>query len=415
MILLVPFMPEVPKKDTPRLWPALIFVLILSTIHMFVYDIVIADRDYTDKIVLMLEPGETTFRSEIVELLKKRPLLTITPAKSDWDFKRLFFANFIHGSLSHLFLNLIGIFAGARICSSFLPFILIFIIFSIGGSLGLLSSIIVSSDISDYIPHVGASAGIFALMGSYYVFNFRFRTKYFFWVPTKHGVVALRTSWFFFIDVIVLELILSASQFFPNRVDTVDHIAHVVGFISGFIITILVKFIANWPSFIQSRNEYYVWKKLCPLDDSNFLKKSIELLSTNYYNDVMKKMLLKHISKDISKYSSDEMETIFSFISPTFIRLYPQEVANIVMRLIKNMHPIPRTWFKSLPYDSFIRIAKVLTVFANEEYVIITFIYSFCEAHPEDSRLAGKIELFKTRIFEIVSDSKFSKTILRIK
>ncbi len=408
MILLLPYMPEVPRKDTPRLWQGLIFILILGITHLFVYDIVISDTNYTDQLILMLEPSDTILKPEIIESLKKRPLLSITPAKSDWDFKRLFFANFIHGSFSHLFLNLIGVFAGVRICSSFISFFWIFIIFSVGGSCGLFSSIVFSTETLDYIPHVGASAGIFALMGTYYIFNFRYRTRYFFWFPTKHGTIALKTSWFFFVDVIVLELILSISQFFPTRVDTIDHIAHVIGFISGLIIAFSFKTLIKWPSFIQTKSEYNVWKKIKPLDDDGYLSKCVELLSINYYNDSVKKMLLEHLSKNIEKYNKDDIETIFSFISPTFIRLYSQASSQAIRTVLKNNKPLPSIWLKSLPYDSFIRIAKKLTLFPNEQKILMNFIYNFCEVHPEESRLAGKIEFFKSRIMDLIEEEKIT-------
>lgn len=262
MILLVPVSPEVPEKHTPRIWPSLVFMLLFGLVFIRVQPIVDADSRFTDSLQDMVETdenGEARLRPEGQILLHERPLMAIAPARGDWSVEKLIYANFIHGGTTHLLLNWVGVFAGARLCTTFLPFLATFAIFILGGSLGLLASILCSSELSAYIPHVGASAGIFALMGTYYAFNFKFRTRYFFWFPNRHGNINLKTSWFFFVDVILMELLLSTAQLLPQRVDSVDHIAHVAGFASGLVLAFLLRLLERWPSFLQTRPEFLYW------------------------------------------------------------------------------------------------------------------------------------------------------------
>jgi len=205
MVLLIPITPEVPKQLRPQLWPSLILVLLILVGYLETRDIVNRDYTYVQQIQPIIAKNlgkQNQVDQQSEDYLQKRPLLQITPSKASWDIKRLIIANFVHGSLLHLSLNIIGVFAGVRICTTFIPFILTLFIFIFGGSVGLFLSMFLGRDISPYVPHLGASAGIFALMGTYYIYNFQFRTKYFFWFPGKAKMIALTTSWFFFLDVL---------------------------------------------------------------------------------------------------------------------------------------------------------------------------------------------------------------------
>lgn len=199
MILLVPESPEVPNYHLPRLWQGLVLVLILSIAYSYVEPVVTRDRAYVDGVQKLVDNGTIQLGTEKESYLKLRPLLEIAPAHADWDVKRLLLANFIHGNRVHLFLNLIAAYAGARICTTFLSFFWIMFIFIVGGTLGLTGSVLLPGEYSPYIPHVGASAGIFALMGTYYIYNFKFRTRYFFgfrratgsWLCPRRGSFSL--------------------------------------------------------------------------------------------------------------------------------------------------------------------------------------------------------------------------------
>src|SRR5438105_102356 len=121
MILLVPTSPEVPKARAPRLWPGLVLMLILGITYLEARDTLEADYDYLNDLSSFVQTndrGEAELTKEGNKYLKQRPLLRITPSTGDWDIRRLFYANFIHGSVPHLLFNLIGAFAGARLCAT---------------------------------------------------------------------------------------------------------------------------------------------------------------------------------------------------------------------------------------------------------------------------------------------------------
>src|SRR6476661_4636521 len=126
MILMVPISPEVPKEHTPRLWPSLLLMILFGLVYLRVQPVVDADTHFTDALQDLVEVdsrGEARLRPEGQILLRERPLLTIAPAQGSWNLERLIYANFIHGSVAHLMLNWIGIFGGARLCTTFIPFL----------------------------------------------------------------------------------------------------------------------------------------------------------------------------------------------------------------------------------------------------------------------------------------------------
>jgi len=406
LILLVPTSPEVPKNRLPKLWPGLLLTLILAITYLEVTDILKADSDFLNNLTPWFETapnGETTLSAEGHEHLKKRPLLKIAPAKGSWDIGRLMFANFVHGSFWHLAFNLIGAFAGARLCSTFVPFSVVMAIYIAGGSLGLLASVILSSQLSAFIPHLGSSAGIFALMGAYYVYNFRYRTKYFFWFPSRRGMIALKTSWFFFFDVVLLEIILSSAQLFPGRLDIVDHLAHVVGFAGGVVLAIVLRFAQGWPSFLQTRAEFVYWSKIARPKEfdvvlSPFLK-WVELLTLNGYNDRLKFKMYRLLCKHPDRFDDKQVEHAVMLLSPTYIRLQTSVAATCVFTLVKNGRVIPQAWLKSTPYDSVIRIARQLARMGEDgPAVLFDFVALYRRAHPEGGDMERKLELLMQKL-----------------
>lgn len=409
MILLVPYKPEVPHYLSPRLWPGLVLIILLGIAFLHSAPTLEADRTYVDgmgDLVYSGDNGLPMLKPEGHRYLELRPLLKIAPAKGDWSWGRLAAANFLHGSSTHLLLNLVGAFAGARICSTFLPFPAILFIFVGGGSLGLLMSMLLSSEISTFIPHVGASAGIFAMMGTYYVYNFRFRTKYFFWFPSRAGVINLRTNWFFFVDVILLELVLSTAQFFPNRLGNVDHIAHVVGFLSGVTLAVLFRAVASWPRYLQTRGEYVYWRKILHprgFDPKQALYSAwLEILEVNPYNDIAKGNLCRVLVSMAKDLADDEVQKAFRFLSPTYIRLHPDEVSRLLRSLLARGRKLPEWWFKSTPYDSIIRIARELSQPVEEQYLLYDLIEAYRTAHPEGGSVERKLELLMSKLRGVI-------------
>jgi membrane associated rhomboid family serine protease len=413
MILLVPLNPEVPQVLRPKLWPSLLMVFCLVLGYGLTRKIAIADSEFIESVESSLSespPLKDHVDKDTESYLAKRPLLSIAPAKKDWDIERLLKANFIHGSLSHLILNSIGIFAGVRICTTFIPFLTAFFIFLVGGSLGLWSSVVTSRQISEFIPHVGASAGLFALMGTYYIFNFKFRTQYFFWLPIRRGYISLRTSWFFFIDVILLELVLSTAQLFPNRLDSIDHIAHVVGFSAGMVLAASLKVFMRWPSFLQTRDEYLYWKHFGQLHAQKGMHKIqlwTELLQINRYNDSLKVRVCRAVKKSVVSVSDEELNETFKFFVPTFVRLNTSEVTSLIKSLLVHQRHLPRRWLSKLPYDILLRVAKSMAESKNDQPLLYRFLLDYKRAQDFKGKKNSNVEKLMTRLeLELQSQSR---------
>ncbi len=416
MILLVPLNPEVPHLLKPKLWPSILMVCCLIIGYIFTKDIIKVDWIYVESVETKLEKkvGKSAHLDQETEnYLALRPLLKIAPSQADWDIERLIKANFIHGSLTHLLLNSIGVFAGIRICMTFIPFLSALVIFLLGGTMGLWISLLTSQQISDFIPHVGASAGLFALMGTYYIFNFRFRTQYFFWLPIRRGFVSLKTSWFFFVDVILLELILSGAQLFPDRVDSVDHIAHVVGFSSGMILALGLRLILRWPAFLQTRAEYLYWHlfiKKSPRLKNNKIHSWLELLRLNRYNDFLKLRLCSSIKKTAVSISNPELNEIFKFFAPTFVRLNTSIVTQVIRTLLFENRQIPQRWLSRIPYDILIRIAKSMATQPKHEYYLYRFLLEYKKAQDLNGKKVSTVEKLMARLESEIQNSNSAST-----
>lgn len=411
MILMVPYSPEVPKHQKPRLTMALLSIIVLGAIYLQIHPVLTEDRLYVDQMPVELQSMlDGKLNEEAHVYLSKRPLLRISPAKGDWDLKRLLYSNFVHGSEMHLLLNLIGVFAGVRICSTFLSPLGVSLIFLIGGSIGLLLSVLLTTQISQFIPHVGASAGIFALMGAYYVYNFRFRTQYFYWFPTRHGAINLKTSWFFFFDVFLIELLLTSGQLFPNRIDTVDHLAHVVGFLAGGLLAILSRRVRRWPEFIQIRTEFEHWKKVIrpkyATDSMLDSKAWLQLLAINPYNDAVKIRLCGYIQKNLASVDDEVLSRAFAYYSPTFIRLHTVALGPAVAAVLRSDRALPQHWLQTTPYDSVIRLAQQISRCTEDQPLLVKLVLSYQKAHPESGAVNRKLELLMNRLSGIIPQSK---------
>ncbi|MCB0417098.1 MAG: rhomboid family intramembrane serine protease [Bdellovibrionaceae bacterium] len=402
MILLVPESPEVPNYHLPRLWQGLVLVLILSIAYSYVEPVVTRDRAYVDGVQKLVDNGTIQLGTEKESYLKLRPLLEIAPAHADWDVKRLLLANFIHGNRVHLFLNLIAAYAGARICTTFLSFFWIMFIFIVGGTLGLTGSVLLPGEYSPYIPHVGASAGIFALMGTYYIYNFKFRTRYFFWFPSRHGKLALPTSWFFFFDVILLELVFSMGQLYPTRLDSIDHISHVIGFTFGVSFALFLRLIQRWPNFIHTRGELMFWHNLkqppIPASVHTPLETWLRCLEINPYNDYIKKFLFSLILQYQENIRDEQIERAFRFVRPAFCRRDAPYVAGVIKGLLKAQRRIPPLWLRNTPYDVIIRVARHMVTDPEEQILLYQFISAYQTALPQDAGFHHKLELLLTKI-----------------
>jgi len=405
MVLLVPVQPEVPKTLEPSFWPGLVLVLLLSVFFLEAHDTIVNDSNYIESLNFLIVDGKNV-RTQLTEeehrYLEHRPLNKIAPCKGSWNIPKLIFANFVHGSFAHLALNLVGAFAGARILSTFIPFLCTLSIFLIGGSLGLLVSILFSSDLSPYVPHVGSSGGVFSMLGAYYVYNFSYRTRYFFWFPSRHGMINLKTASFFFLDVILMELILSAAQLFPMRIDGVDHLAHVTGFLSGICVALFLRSVQRWPCFLQSRIEFVYWSKMDR--PRNFdpvrlpLLMWLRLLDINPYNDRIKLKVCQLITRHGKNLENAEIEPIFRFLNPTFLNLHQGASAELMRTLLMERKIIPLSWYSRIPYDSVIRIAKFLAQPVEHQSLLYQFILDYRRAHEGSRNLDRKLEFLMHKL-----------------
>ncbi len=243
-------------------------------------------------------------------------------------------------------------------------------------------------------------------MGTYYVYNFNFRTRYFFWFPTRHGSISLKTSTFFFFDVLMVEIILSAGQFFPERVDSVDHIAHVIGFSSGLLLALGLRFFQRWPSFLQTRGEFLYWDQVRRPKDFNPilspLRTWFDILQLNAYNDRVKLNIFKTIYDHEASIPDNQIELAFRYLSPTFIRLFPEPVALVIQRLLARHRRIPLAWLAVTPYYSIILISKYLAKPPELQPLLFEFVASYRRAHPEGGDIDRKLELLMAKLSNLM-------------
>lgn len=417
MILLVPISPETPKIHSNRIWPGLVLILILGIGYLEALPYLEADIRFVDDLYSVgTDPNlaEPTLTKEAYAYLKLRPLLKITPAPQDWDFRRIVLANFVHGSPMHLALNIVGAFAGARICATFLPFLCTFGIFLLGGSFGFLASLVFSSS-GQFVPHVGASAGIFAMMGTYYVYNFNYRTRYFFWFPARRSnTIALKTNWFFFLDVLLLELLLSTAQLFPQTSDGVDHLAHVFGFGAGMGLAYLLRGFQRWPWYLQTRGEFLIWnsRRKRPWKSHAFytpLEEWIDLLEINPYNDWIKEKLFRLLYNHCHLLDGKQLEKIFTFISPTYVRLHADEASVFIREVLSKQIPIPLSWLKKMPYDSIILLAKQLASPVEEQHLLFKLVDSYRKVHQNRPETDRKLEMLLGKLGALQPPRRSSK------
>ncbi|MBI1861290.1 MAG: rhomboid family intramembrane serine protease [Deltaproteobacteria bacterium] len=395
MILVVPITPEVPKRLRPKPWYGLVLAGLLIFGYWETTHTIRQDLDYVANLELPPDVATSTQSlPKIDDYLKLRPLLTIAPARGDWSLSRLLMANFIHGSHWHLILNVLCAFAGARICATFLPLATLIAIFTAGGSIGLFASMFLSNPELRYIPHIGGSAGIFALMGAYYVYNFRFRTRYFFWFPTRDRYfLSLPTGTFFFVDVILVELVLSAAQVLPGRWDNVDHFAHVFGFMSGVAIAVFFRTAQGWPAAIHTRAEYFLHRFLVKKREGELtFADFLTLLDLNSFNDPLKCVLIDRMQGNSLNPSGEEIAAFFRFISPTFMRYQTKETAILIRTVVIRGKTFPRKWLHKLPYDLLIQIAYEMSATQQSRYALLRLFYTYIAENAERPNVVSRVQ-----------------------
>ena len=149
------------------------------------------------------------------------------PFVADGDFWRLVTAIFLHASLAHLFVNLVSLYFMGRFLEAFHgPWGLLFLFLG-SGVAGSLASAVVLEHVS-----VGASGGVFGLLGAAAVFSFRYRRH----LPlrVKPLVGPSFVPWVFFVALAVLNLGVG------SLVPMIDNRAHAGGLLFGAAASLFV-------------------------------------------------------------------------------------------------------------------------------------------------------------------------------
>jgi rhomboid protease GluP len=149
------------------------------------------------------------------------------PFVADGDIWRLVTAIFLHASLAHLFVNLVSLYFMGRFLEAFHgPWGLLFLFLGSGVS-GSLASAVVLEHVS-----VGASGGVFGLLGAAAVFSFRYRRH----LPlrVKPLVGPSFVPWVFFVALAVLNLGVG------SLVPMIDNRAHAGGLFFGAAASLFV-------------------------------------------------------------------------------------------------------------------------------------------------------------------------------
>ena len=144
---------------------------------------------------------------------------------------------FIHVDISHIFGNMLFLFIfGDNVEDRFghIKFLLLYLVFGVVGGLTHSVIAVMLGGLDQYIPAVGASGAIAGVLGAYIVFFPSARIVSI--VPSFVFVRLARVPAFIFIGFwFILQLLYSGGS------ASVAYMAHVGGFIAGFVIAVMFK------------------------------------------------------------------------------------------------------------------------------------------------------------------------------
>lgn len=140
---------------------------------------------------------------------------------------------FLHFSPFHILFNMLALFESGRLIENFFGRKLVFILFVLGGFLGSLTTYFVTSSLTTNVMSIGASGGVFALIG------FLFSKP----VLQKDTDFTQNTS--VWIQNFMLALVIS---FLPE----VNWLSHITGILTGIVLSFLVK---NYYSSLSLTNK----------------------------------------------------------------------------------------------------------------------------------------------------------------
>lgn len=205
--------------------------------------------------------------------------------------------------------------------------------------------------------------------------------------------MSLPTASFFFVDVILVELVLSTAQFLPNRWDNVDHFAHVFGFLSGMMVAFAFRTSQRWPGFIQTRAEYFLFKLLHRRSEALSMGDYFNLLELNSFNDPLKCRIIESLANKTAAFSSpEEWAAFFRFITPTFMRYHLPATLTLLKLALDNGTVIPRRWLQRLPYDLLIQIAYHMSETRPQRLTLLRLFCDFISANHDRPQITRRVE-----------------------
>jgi membrane associated rhomboid family serine protease len=146
----------------------------------------------------------------------------------NFHLKSIFTSVFSHLSWVHLFFNCIIILFIGSLLEQKIGHLRLMGLFLFGGSIPLIVQILVDREIAV----LGASGGVYAILGYFYISFYHFRMNYFLFYVCIYTVINLPIKWsipLFFFTIDITSVLLNINS-------GVSHIAHVTGLILGLII-----------------------------------------------------------------------------------------------------------------------------------------------------------------------------------
>lgn len=162
-----------------------------------------------------------------IEYIKFGAMAKALVSQGDWI--RLLTPIFLHGGLMHLALNIFGLINIGRLLVRFFDKYILLFIFAGGAILGNLLSLFFSS------AHlsVGASGGVFSILGTLFI--------YLMWHRKEINSLVFKRI------VVNFGVILAIQILFGFQNSNIDNFAHLGGFLGGVLLTVLSLFIAKTP------------------------------------------------------------------------------------------------------------------------------------------------------------------------
>lgn len=289
-------------------------------------------------------------------------------------------AQLTHGGWMHLIGNLIfftflSIFVELKMGS-----ILFFVLYSVSGSVGLISHILIMNSANFLL---GASANIAGVAGAFTIFFWRRKMNVllnFFFIFNKK--ITLPVYFFFPIMVLAGDI---TGLLNPNT--NVAHFAHLVGFTIGGLGAYFFMQYQDLPKYFLFTEEYNSFNKLIKNPDPKFKNQSyIEILKLNNENYSIHQRMIDGLS---SKPWSD-LQKIQSVYVVEFLSVYTEAFKDNFQKISTVLCCIHPTWplktiFKNLSSQDLSKLIHQFESTADFHHVLI-LIRGIFEVYPKQSQ-----------------------------